>query len=96
MLSSAILCVTAAAALPAASAANGDFRGAVEVDGRKIHLECKGEGRPAVILISGYRNDADTGRSILEEDERRSSTGSRASPASAPMTARARSSTQAI
>ncbi len=43
----------------AASAASGDFRGAVEVDGRKIHLECKGDGRPAVILVSGYRNNAE-------------------------------------
>ncbi len=61
MFASAILCVTAAAALPAfaASPASGDFRGAVEVDGRKIHLECKGEGAPAVILISGYRSDAE-------------------------------------
>jgi pimeloyl-ACP methyl ester carboxylesterase len=28
------------------------------VGGRKIHLECKGDGAPAVILISGYRNNA--------------------------------------
>src|SRR5271166_1722617 len=58
MLSSAILGFAAVAALPA-FAASGDFRGAVEVDGRKIHLDCKGEGRSAVILISGYRNDAE-------------------------------------
>lgn len=53
MLSPAILGFAAVAALPA-FAASGDFRG--EVDGRKIHLECKGEGRPAVILVSGYHN----------------------------------------
>jgi pimeloyl-ACP methyl ester carboxylesterase len=51
----------AVAALPAfaASASSGDFRGEVEVDGRKIHLECKGDGTPAVILVSGYRNNAE-------------------------------------
>src|ERR1700722_5906815 len=40
-LSSLILGLTAVAALPAfaASAARGDFRGAVEFDGRKLHLE---------------------------------------------------------
>jgi pimeloyl-ACP methyl ester carboxylesterase len=60
-LSSLILGLIAVAALPAfaASAASGDFRDAVEVDGRKIHLECKGAGGPAVILISGYRNNAE-------------------------------------
>ena len=39
--------------------ADGDFAGAIEVDGRNIHLECKGTGAPTVILISGYRNDAE-------------------------------------
>ena len=60
-LSSAILGLMTAAALTvsAASAASDDFKGAVEVDARRIHLECEGEGRPAVILISGYRNDAE-------------------------------------
>jgi len=37
----------------------GDFAGTVEVDGRKLYLECKGTGAPTVILISGYRNDAE-------------------------------------
>jgi hypothetical protein len=60
-LSILILGLTAVAALPAfaASAASGDFRGAVEFDGRKVHLECKGDGGPAVILISGYRNNGE-------------------------------------
>lgn len=37
----------------------GDFAGPVDVDGRKLYLECKGTGSPTVILISGYRNDAE-------------------------------------
>ena len=61
ILPSLILGLTVVATLPAFAdlAASGDFRGAVEVDGGKIHLECKGAGGPAVILISGYRNNAE-------------------------------------
>ena len=39
--------------------AQGDFAGLVDVGGRKIYLECKGTGSPTVILISGYRNNAE-------------------------------------
>ena len=42
----------------AQSAATGDFIGGVDVGGRKIHLECKGAGAPAVVFISCYRNNA--------------------------------------
>ena len=94
-LSSTILGLMTAAALPAASAASGDFRGAVEVDGRKIHLECKGEGRPAVILVSAYRNDAEIW--TVEPPGGRTPVfargGSRGSLACVPTTARGRSST---
>jgi hypothetical protein len=50
-LSSLILGVTAVATLPAfaESTASGDFRGAVEVDGSKIHLECTGDGEPVTV-----------------------------------------------
>ena len=44
---------------PPSRAATGDFNGGVDVGGRKIHLECKGAGAPSVILISGYRNNAE-------------------------------------
>lgn len=40
-------------------AATGAFNGGVDVGGRRIHLECKGAGAPAVILISGYRNNGE-------------------------------------
>ena len=41
------------------SAASGDFSGLVDIGGRELYLECRGSGSPTVILISGYRNDAD-------------------------------------
>jgi len=51
---------TAAAAEPGEPGpASGDFAGPLDVDGRKIYLECRGTGSPAVILISGYRNNAE-------------------------------------
>ncbi len=37
----------------------GDFSGLVEMDGRKLYLECRGSGSPTVILVSGYRNNAE-------------------------------------
>ena len=39
--------------------ASGDFAGLVEVDGRRLFLECHGSGSPVVLLISGYRNTAE-------------------------------------
>lgn len=46
-------------AAAADSAATGPFAGLVDVGGREVYLECKGTGRPTVILISGYRNNAE-------------------------------------
>jgi pimeloyl-ACP methyl ester carboxylesterase len=41
-------------------AQRGDFAGRVEIrGGRKLYLECRGRGRPTVILVSGYGNGAD-------------------------------------
>jgi pimeloyl-ACP methyl ester carboxylesterase len=48
----------AQSATPAASspsAASGDFSGLVDIGGRSLYLECRGEGSPAVILVAGYR-----------------------------------------
>src|SRR5437763_306608 len=48
-------------------AASGDFSGLIEIgDGRKMYLECRGSGKPTVILESGYRNDADIWSTPLE------------------------------
>lgn len=35
-----------------------DFTGLVDIGGREIYLECRGEGSPTVILQSGFRNNA--------------------------------------
>jgi pimeloyl-ACP methyl ester carboxylesterase len=53
------LSIFGTAAAAAQSAATGNFSGRVDVGGRKIHVECKGAGAPTVILISGYRNNAE-------------------------------------
>src|SRR5215211_6710491 len=62
LLSMPLLAV--AQSTPAAStpvAASGDFTGLVDIgDGRRLWLECRGEGSPTVILEAGYGNDADT------------------------------------
>jgi pimeloyl-ACP methyl ester carboxylesterase len=50
---------TPAAASP--TAASGDFTGLVDIGGgRRLWLECRGEGSPTVILEAGAGNDADT------------------------------------
>ena len=42
-------------------AASGEFAGLVDIgDGRRLWLECRGEGSPTVILEAGAGNDADT------------------------------------
>lgn len=33
----------------------GDFAGLVGIGGRSLYLECRGEGSPTVVLVSGYR-----------------------------------------
>ncbi|GGZ96423.1 alpha/beta hydrolase [Streptomyces subrutilus] len=49
---------------PAASSSvpsSGDFSGPVDIGGgRRIHLSCKGSGRPTVILESGLHDSSDT------------------------------------
>src|SRR3954470_4937719 len=49
---------TPAVALPTAT---GDFAGLVDIGGgRRLWLECRGQGSPTVILEAGAGNDADT------------------------------------
>lgn len=43
---------------------SGDVAGLVDIGGRKMFLECRGKGGPTVILVSGYRNDADIWDSV--------------------------------
>ena len=50
---------TPRAASPAASAAQGDFAGFVDIgSGRRLYLECRGTGSPVVVLEAGYRSAA--------------------------------------
>jgi pimeloyl-ACP methyl ester carboxylesterase len=37
---------------------SGDYSGLVDIGGRKIYLECHGEGSPTVVLVAGYRASA--------------------------------------
>jgi pimeloyl-ACP methyl ester carboxylesterase len=46
---------TPASSPSAPSAASGDFAGLVDIGGRNLYLECRGEGSPTVVLVSGYR-----------------------------------------
>ena len=49
---------TPAAASP--TTASGDFAGLVDIGGgRRMYLECRGEGGPTVVLEAGYRNNAE-------------------------------------
>ncbi len=49
----------AATPVPASPvAAGGDFAGLVDIGGRRLYLECQGEGSPTVVLEAGYRSPA--------------------------------------
>ena len=50
---------TPRAASPVADAAQGDFAGLFDIGGgRRLYIECRGTGSPAVILEAGYRSSA--------------------------------------
>ena len=54
---------------PPPSGESGDFAGRVALpNGRVLYLECRGEGRPTVILESGLRNRADIWRVAGDDD----------------------------
>jgi pimeloyl-ACP methyl ester carboxylesterase len=40
-------------------AAAGDFTGLVDIGGRSLYMECRGQGSPTVILEAGFRSRAD-------------------------------------
>jgi pimeloyl-ACP methyl ester carboxylesterase len=50
----------AQSATPAASPVptSGDFDGLIDIGGRKLYLECHGEGSPTVVLVAGGRSSA--------------------------------------
>lgn len=46
--------------IPQATTAGGDFAGLFDIGGgRRMYLECRGEGGPTVVLEAGYRNNAE-------------------------------------
>jgi len=61
----------AQSATPSASpsAARGDFSGLVDIGGRNLYLECRGEGSPTVILESGAGGRADVWTRDLQQPE---------------------------
>ena len=61
----------AQSATPSASpsAASGDFAGLVDIGGRNLYLECRGEGGPTVILESGAGGRADVWTRDLQQPE---------------------------
>jgi pimeloyl-ACP methyl ester carboxylesterase len=51
---------SARAAPPTAPVTQGDFAGLVDIGaGRRLYLECRGTGRPVVVLEAGYRSSAE-------------------------------------
>src|SRR5215208_7212850 len=53
----------------ASPAATGDFSGLVDIGGRSLYLECRGQGSPTVILEAGAGGRADVWSRDLEEPE---------------------------
>ena len=47
-----------AQAPPVLPGSQGDFAGLVDIGGRKLYLECRGRGRPTVILVAGLSSSA--------------------------------------
>jgi pimeloyl-ACP methyl ester carboxylesterase len=57
MLFAATQAATAQTA-PDPTGAQGDFAGLVDIGGRKIYLECSGQGSPTVVLVAGFGSSA--------------------------------------
>jgi pimeloyl-ACP methyl ester carboxylesterase len=63
----ATLAVGPAPKATASPAASGDFSGPVDIGGRSLYLECRGQGSPTVILESGAGGRSDVWSRDLEE-----------------------------
>jgi pimeloyl-ACP methyl ester carboxylesterase len=62
-----LLAILVAMSAATASAAPTDFAGLVDIGGgRKMYLECRGEGAPTVVLISGKGNGAADWNTVLD------------------------------
>src|SRR5829696_1041222 len=60
---------TATPAASSPSVASGDFSGLVDIGGRNLYLECRGEGSPTVILEAGAYGRGDVWSRDLEQPE---------------------------
>src|SRR5919112_1328150 len=58
MLSLPIPVLAQSATPGAAPATMDDYAGLVDIGGRSLYLECRGEGSPTVVLVAGYRSSA--------------------------------------
>jgi pimeloyl-ACP methyl ester carboxylesterase len=45
---------------------NKDFAGLVDIGGRDVYMECRGKGRPTVVLISGYGGSHEDWTRVLD------------------------------
>ena len=54
----AVAPIATAQTSPDASGAQGDFAGLVDIGGRKMYLECSGQGSPTVVLVAGAGSSA--------------------------------------
>jgi len=45
---------------------NKDFAGLVDIGGREVYMECRGKGRPTVVLISGYGGSHEDWTRVLD------------------------------
>ena len=54
-------------ATAASPAATGDFSALVDIGGRSLYLECRGQGSPTVILESGAGGRADVWSRDLQQ-----------------------------
>src|SRR5262245_54716848 len=63
------LAVDSAPKATASPAVQGDFSGLVDIGGRSLYMECRGQGSPTVILESGAGGRADVWSRDLEQPE---------------------------
>ena len=60
---------------------NKDFAGLVDIGGgRKMYMECHGEGSPTVVLVSGFRGAHDDWTSVIDSDGEPKPSGSAVFP----------------
>src|SRR5918998_2178188 len=59
---------------------NKDFAGLVDIGGREVYMECRGKGRPTVLLVSGFRGAHDDWSSVIDSKGEPKASGSAVFP----------------